>query len=246
MSKDAPRIGFLIGGVQKAGTSALAGYLSAHPALALPRGKEAHVFDAPDFDGWDRPRIEREYAAHFAGFGDGRLHGDATPIYLFHETLIARIAAYNPAMRWIVLLRDPVARAISHYRMERARGAERWPLWAALLLERWRLRGHRDDFGHGSPLRHHSYVARCDYVGQLATLRAHFPESQLLIVHNRDLRHRHVETLARVCDFLQVPRFDPAPAPVAVFEGPPLRVSPPTRALARWLLHRQRQEYARM
>ena len=34
----APRIGFLIGGVQKGGTTALAQYLAAHPGIALPRG----------------------------------------------------------------------------------------------------------------------------------------------------------------------------------------------------------------
>ena len=45
-----PLVRFLVGGVQKAGTSALAQYLGLHPRLRLPTGKEAHVFDAPDFD----------------------------------------------------------------------------------------------------------------------------------------------------------------------------------------------------
>ncbi|MEO5629163.1 MAG: hypothetical protein ABIQ62_05270, partial [Thermomonas sp.] len=66
MSDDAPRIGFLIGGVQKAGTTALARYLSGHPDLELPDAKEAHVFDDPDFSAdWDPARINREYARHF-------------------------------------------------------------------------------------------------------------------------------------------------------------------------------------
>ena len=104
MNGDAPRIGFLIGGVQKAGTTALARYLAGHPQLALPQRKEAHVFDDPGFGAdWDRARIDREYARHFDAGSDDRLHGDATPIYLFHPTLVERIAAYNPAMRWIVL-----------------------------------------------------------------------------------------------------------------------------------------------
>ena len=164
MNGDAPRIGFLIGGVQKAGTTALARYLAGHPQLALPQRKEAHVFDDPGFEAdWDRARIDREYARHFDAGSDDRLHGDATPIYLFHPTLVERIAAYNPAMRWIVLLRDPVERAISQYGMERARGDEHWPLWAALLFERLRLRGHHHDWSPASPLRHWSYRARGDY-----------------------------------------------------------------------------------
>ena len=49
MNGDAPRIGFLIGGVQKAGTTALARYLAGHPQLALPQRMEAHVLDDPGF-----------------------------------------------------------------------------------------------------------------------------------------------------------------------------------------------------
>ena len=103
LSGHVPRIGFLIGGVQKAGTTALSRYLASHPALALPAAKEAHVFDDPRFEeSWDRKRIDDEYARHFGPTDDSRLHGDATPIYFFHPTLVRRIAAYNPSMRWIV------------------------------------------------------------------------------------------------------------------------------------------------
>src|SRR5690606_6027750 len=139
-----PRIGFVIGGMQKAGTSALTNYLAEHPALRLPTGKEAHVFDAPAFDeSATAADIDAAYAPHFPPGASDALHGDATPIYAFHPRLVARIARYNPAMRWIVLLRHPVDRALSHFHMERGRGKEYWPLWPAMLLERWRLRGHR-------------------------------------------------------------------------------------------------------
>lgn len=247
MNGDAPRIGFLIGGVQKAGTTALARYLAGHPQLALPQGKEAHVFDDPGFGAdWDRARIDREYARHFDAGSDDRLHGDATPIYLFHPTLVERIAAYNPAMRWIVLLRDPVERAISQYGMERARGDEHWPLWAALLFERLRLRGHHHDWSPASPLRHWSYRARGDYGRQLRTLRAHFPDAQVLVLRSTELRVSHVQVLARICAFLGVRDFNPAPAEITAFEGEPARVSRATALLARWCLRRESREYRQL
>ena len=247
MNGDAPRIGFLIGGVQKAGTTALARYLAGHPQLALPQRKEAHVFDDPGFGAdWDRARIDREYARHFDAGSDDRLHGDATPIYLFHPTLVERIAAYNPAMRWIVLLRDPVERAISQYGMERARGDEHWPLWAALLFERLRLRGHHHDWSPASPLRHWSYRARGDYGRQLRTLRAHFPDAQVLVLRSTDLRVSHVQVLARICAFLGVRDFNPAPAEITAFEGEPARVSRATALLARWCLRRESREYRQL
>ncbi len=247
MNGDAPRIGFLIGGVQKAGTTALARYLAGHPQLALPQRKEAHVFDDPGFGAdWDRARIDREYARHFDAGSDDRLHGDATPIYLFHPTLVERIAAYNPAMRWIVLLRDPLERAISQYGMERARGDEHWPLWAALLFERLRLRGHHHDWSPASPLRHWSYRARGDYGRQLRTLRAHFPDAQVLVLRSTELRVSHVQVLARICAFLGVRDFNPAPAEITAFEGEPARVSRATALLARWCLRRESREYRQL
>ena len=48
---------------------------------------------------------------------DGRLRGEATPIYLYWPNSLERIATYNPAMKLIVLLREPVSRAWSHWKI---------------------------------------------------------------------------------------------------------------------------------
>lgn len=235
----APRVRFLVGGVQKAGTSALAAYLSEHPRLCLPVDKEAHIFDMPGFDdNWRRQHVDELYAGHFPADAAGRTCGDATPIYLFHPLLVQRIARYNPDMRWIVLLRDPVERALSQYHMERARGAESWPLWPALLLERWRLRGHRDDFSPASPLRSHSYLARGDYSRQLDVLYAHFPREQVLLLRSETLRRDPAACLASACVFLGVSPPGTAPAPREVFAGsyPRYDRHGATWRLAQWLL----------
>jgi len=200
-----PLIQFVIGGVQKGGTTALARFMSAHPQIALPQHKEAHVFDVPEFDdAWTPAQIDARYAAHFTLAADAALHGDATPIYCFHPRFVKRIAAYNPKMRWILLLRHPVERAISHYHMERRRAQESWPLWPALLLERWRLRRHWQDFSEHSPLRLHSYCARGDYARQLDVLYAHFPPEQVLLLRTKALAETPEQTLARVWSFLDV------------------------------------------
>ncbi len=199
----APKVRFVIGGVQKGGTTALAAFLQRHPGIMLPRDKEAHVFDAPDFDDdWSQEQVDARYAMHFDGLAAGRLHGDATPIYLMHERLIQRIARYNPQMRWVILLRHPVERALSQYHMERSRGDEQWPLWPAFLAEHWRLRGHESDFSWGSPLRHHSYRLRGGYARQLDTLYAAFPSEQVLLLRNEQLRTDPAETVGMVCRFL--------------------------------------------
>lgn len=245
-----PRIGFVLGGVQKGGTTALAHFLGQHPHLRLPAGKEAHVFDAPDFDDtWDAAAVDARYAAHFDAGADGQgcLHGDATPIYCFLPRVVERIARYNPAMRWIVILRQPVDRAVSQYRMERGRGDESWPLWAAALLEPWRLAGHRDDLALGSPLRHHSYLARGDYARQLDVLYRHFPRGQVLLLHNHELAHAPDAVMARIWDFLGLAPPPQPPAYGRVFEGgyAPLRGWSPTRGLLGLLLRGRMRDAAR-
>ena len=234
-----PRIGFLIGGVQKAGTTALARYLSAHPGIALPACKEAHVFDAGDFDeAWSSADVDARFASHFAGVTAGQRCGDATPLTVFHPTLVARVARYNPAMRWVLLLRDPVERAISHYFMERARGTEPRTLLGAVLAERARLRAHQHDFAAGSPLRKWSYVARGRYARQLDSVLAHFPRQQLLLLRSQDLAADPQATISRVLGFLGLPGQEPVAALGRVFEGSYRTPGPlsPGRLLLRWRL----------
>lgn len=215
-----PLVRFVIGGVQKGGTSALARYLGSHPGIRLPAGKEAHVFDDPRAGDWSSARIEAAYQAHFPRVKPGSaMCGDATPIYCLHPHLIERIERYNPKMQWIILLRDPVDRAISHYYMERNRGHERLPLWAALLAEPWRLRGHHDDFSDDSALRRHSYCARGRYARQLDALHRRFAPDRILILRSMDLLTRPGDCMQRVYAFLGVPAPALAPAFEPVFQG---------------------------
>lgn len=227
-----PLLRFVVGGVQKGGTTALASALARHPAIAMPRDKELHVFDGEDFDdAWDAARIDARVAAAFEA-GPAAMHGDATPLSVYHPAVIRRIARYNPAMRWIVLLRDPVDRAISHYFMERSRGAERRGLFAAVLAEPFRLRGTREDFSAAAPWRWASYVDRGRYARQLDELYVHFPPAQVLLLRSADLLADPAVVLRRVTAFLGVG--DAPIGPGRAFEGAyrtPSKWSP-----ARWLL----------
>ena len=237
-----PRIAFLVGGAQKAGTSALAQYLRGSPGLQLPTDKEAHVFDAPDFnDNGSAADIDARSADRFPPARPGALLGDATPFYLFHPRCVARIARYNPAMRWIVLLRDPVERARSHHHMERERGHERLPLWLAALLERWRLRGHAEDFARGSRLRRFSYRARGDYARQLDVLYAHFPRDRVLLMRSERLRSDPETCVREACAFLGVAPPAPGKAypPVFVGDYPPASPRAPVSRCLRWLMRRE-------
>ncbi len=199
------QVSFLIAGAMRCGTTALASFLSRHPEIGMAPQKEVHFFDAPDFDeGADPEEIAARYQGHFPRFSD-RLHiGEATPIYLYLPAAIRRIARYNPRMKLIILLRDPVERALSHYQHSVVHGWERAPLPVALLMEPFRLAGQRGNLSLDSPLRRHSYIDRGFYARQLSVLDRYFPPDQVLVLSNRSLREEHALTLQRVYAFLGV------------------------------------------
>lgn len=200
-----PVVDFMIVGVQKGGTTALAQFLGEHPEIGMASPKEVHLFDAEGYAaGTPAAAIDKRYRRHFAHCPAARIRGEATPIYLFLPEIAAQLKRYNPALKLIVLLRDPVHRALSTHRMQRARGRERLPFALALLCERWRLRRDEAPRGERSALREHAYRRRGLYADQLANLFAVFDRRQVLVLRSEDLLRRHAATLHRVFGFLGV------------------------------------------
>jgi hypothetical protein len=209
-------IAFIVAGVQKGGTTALFDYLGEEPGLSLSREKEVHFFDDETRD-WAAPDYSA-YHAHFAP-PDGRLRGEATPIYLYWPQSLERIQAYNPAMRLIVMLRDPVERAWSHWKMEYARGVETNPF--AWCIRQGRQRLFAPDPTGARPWgfdRETSYVERGFYGEQLERLLGLFPRDQVLVLKSADLRADPGPALGQVRAFLGLPPGAP-PAPREVHVG---------------------------
>lgn len=198
------KIDFLGVGAQKAGTSALDAYLRLHPALCMAKVKEVHLFD--DDSGFARRALSgfADYHAQFAPTTATALCGEITPVYMYHTDAPRRIWEYNPAMKLIAVLRNPITRAFSHWNMERARGHDPLPFWDALQSERERCR---------VPLPHQhrkfSYVDRGYYATQLRRLWSFFPSQQVLVLRSEDLRDRPNPSLDRILDFLGVARMRP-------------------------------------
>ncbi len=201
---EAPRVTFLIAGVQKGGTTALFDYLGDYSDIALPSVKELHVFDDDSRD-WGHGDAA-DYHAHFPDPA-GRPCGEATPIYSYWPGALERIRAYNPAMKLILVLRDPVQRAWSHWRMEYARGAETEPF-------AWCIREGRQRLFQSEPWGFHrefSYVERGFYGEQVERLLGLFDKRQLLVLTSESLRADPGPALAAVRAFLGLPAAPPPP-----------------------------------
>lgn len=191
-----PRIDVVIGGVQKGGTTALDMALRRHPGMRMPAVKEPHWFDDDSHFAGGMP----DYAAYHALWAEDPRPGlrcDSTPSYLWWPAAAERLRDYNPALRWIVLLRDPAARAYSHWNMQRSRRNEALDFGAALDAEASRL-------ATATPAewRRYSYASRGHYAQQLARLFRLFPREQVLVLRSDRLRAEFAATLGAVLEFL--------------------------------------------
>ncbi len=197
---------FVVIGAQKAGTTSLHGALGQHPRVMLPAAKEVHYFTLHS----EQPLSW--YAAQFADADAEQLCGEATPYYLFHPAVPARLARCLPDARLIVLLRDPVARTLSHYFHAVRRGNECLPLSEALDAEPTRLDGAETALlsPGGVHLAHQrlSYVARSRYEQQLPRFEAWRQQERLLVLRSEDLFIKPQPTLAQVLGFLGLPAAD--------------------------------------
>lgn len=200
---------FLIIGAQKAGTSSLWDLLSAHPGVARSEFKE------PDYFNWSYFRSLRYYGSFFPRRDGRSITGEASPDYLYDPRVPERVARDLPGVKLVVLLRDPVDRAISHYHHQSKRGLEGLEIEAALDAEPRRLRGEyerlaREPHYRSMMLRHFSYVDRGRYADQLERWMEHVDREQLLILPSEPFFADPATVYARVLEHLELPPFVPA------------------------------------
>ena len=195
--KKGGKVQFLICGTQKGGTTALADYLRKHPELFLPKQKELHFFDDENQD-WAATNYEH-YESCFCDAPSAAICGEATPIYMYWDPSPARIWNYNPAMKLIVLLRNPISRAYAHWAMETRRGQETLPFEDALIQEEARCR-------KTLPQQHRvfSYQDRGFYSQQIRRLWHFFGREAVLVIRQEALRADPMGTLNHICQHLGV------------------------------------------
>ncbi len=212
---------FLIIGTKRGGTTSLWNYLIQHPLV--PRlfpawnTKTSHYFE----ENWHRG--EQWYRSHFPTdrrrqamerrHGAPPRVGEAAPLYMFHPLAPDRVHDLMPQVRLIVLLRDPVERAYSHWKERRTEGKEPLGFAEALAAEPERTAGERDRLIADPHLFSeaydwHTYRARGRYLEHLSPWLELFPREQLLILPSESLYRDPAGTYAEVLRFLDLPPHD--------------------------------------
>lgn len=186
----------IIAGAQKAGTTTLFHWLTTHPQVIPAKKKELHYFD------FNYKRGKEFYLSQFEN-KDGIVLLESSPYYLFHPEVPRRIKDQFPKANVVILLRDPIERAWSQYRMNYNRGIEKLDFRLALLFESIRTAFSSPDIPE-SRLQNYSYLSRSKYCNQIIRWLYYFERKQLFIAIFEDFYQNPQKGIISICEFLKI------------------------------------------
>ena len=191
---------FIIIGCQRCGTTSLYTYLAQHPQILTPIKKEM------DFFSWHFERGIDWYLAHFPPMPPGEqfLTGEASPSYFDSREAPERLYSLFPEAKLIVLLRNPVDRAISQFYRLTDLNWEARSLDRVISDEIERLNQNPEYIIGEEP---GNYLARGRYIEFIKNWRTFFPREQLLILKSEDFYAGAATTVKQVLEFLDLPEY---------------------------------------
>jgi hypothetical protein len=182
-----PRVSFIGIGAQKCASTWLHDVLAQHPDLCMPAGRKEVDFFSYHYDfgfQWYEQRFATEAP---------QLAGEISPSYLHAPGAAERAARYNPDMRIVLIVREPVSRALSNHRHEVRIG---------------HFRG--TDLSFEAGLRNNpSYIEQGLYARHLRRWLEFFPRHNILVLRFDDLRERPGDAVEGLCRFLSVADLPP-------------------------------------
>lgn len=209
------KVDFMIIGAQKAGTTSLAVQLSEHPGICFCRVKEPSYFNQAG--SWE---------AGLSGYHqlyvpeDGQICGEASTMYTSFpqwQDTHYRLNAYNPELKLIYIMRQPVERAISNYSHRLVRGLVKTPPEVAIFED---------------PV----YINRSRYKVQITPYLELFKREQILLLVFEEYVADQQRTLQAIARFLGVSSED--------FKG--MTTAQRHRSVGAWYLkHRPLRQFVR-
>ena len=194
---------FIIAGASKSGTSSIYFYLSRHPQVFLSHKKEI------DFYWQHYDRGVDWYLAHFPTITDrpNFLTGEATPNYLRFPEVATRINATFPQSKIILLLRNPVDRAISWHHHKLRTGLTKQNLATAVELEIERLATIDEAEIVNTGFYNPDNIMSSLYIYKIKPWIEALGRQQFLILKSEDFYLNPSANMERVFKFLNLPNY---------------------------------------
>ena len=181
-------------GSAKCGTTAFHQIIKQHPKIDGSTKKELHYWHSPN------PGNLGNYHRNFPKFDNPNLlSGETTPGYVYFIDAMPRIQKYNPDIKLIWMIRNPLEMAVSAYFYTSRH--QKQPFDAMLGVSA-KFAKHRGDRGVDA---RRQVIARCQFGIQMERLLKLFKREQIHIIKNEDLRHNTQQTMNGVCEFLNIP-----------------------------------------
>lgn len=193
-SQNVNRPDIFIAGAMRGGTSILHEFMAMDPEIHAGTKRAIDCFSLFEANGPDW------YHAHFRNLPSGQHYLDASSSYFDMADgprLPARIAAYNPDARVIMLAREPVARAVSHFNA--LRRANRVPVLRDLSADAFFSLDLEDAIGRADA--HGQSLMQClnySLYHQKAQSYLNVFGDRFLVIDSEDLTRDPKETMERV------------------------------------------------
>jgi hypothetical protein len=187
---------FLIVGVPKAGTTSLYYWLKQHPEVFMSPIKEPHFFS--QIGNEDHITKWEDYIKLFIGANDYKAVGEASTSYFhFYKKSIPLIKQYLGDIKILVILRNPIERAWSHYLFYRKIGFEENTNLNFIFSESYKIKNPKNSWGIKNPYLFHSF-----YYEPLKEFLKNFSEVKVLLYD--DLKNHPLKLIREVYKFLEV------------------------------------------
>jgi Sulfotransferase domain len=185
---------FIIG-VQKAGTTTLDDWLAQHPQIYCYESlKDVHLFARFKSMEETEQRLKKEPEP----YKNQPIILQSAVNYIFYPQLLASIAEFNPRAKLILILRDPVDRAISSYAYFKKMLRETRPMEEALIYQPKEVTEFTTDNSD------FTYIEHGFYAKQIKNCIQYFPEEQLLVLDYNDLSKNPSALLYKLFSFLNI------------------------------------------
>ena len=184
---------FILAGIQKSGTTYLDTLLRTVNSVQLLDRNLNWSFFCNDTI---YSKGTQWYESLFDGMNPDKLLGQTSADCLYNPGTLERIKDFNPEMKILVILREPISRTYSQYWHEVKVGREHLSFETALEKEADRIKASYRNF------KRYGYVARSRYASQIKALKETFPADQIYITTLNRLKGDELNELNRILQFL--------------------------------------------
>ena len=195
------KVDFFIVGAPKAGTTSLYHYLNEHPQIEMSLQKEPDYFSDKEIQiqglYYSKNRIDtvEKYNGLFNTQKKDVIFGEGSVSYLFYPTVAQDIKVYNPMAKIIIMLRNPIERAFSHYLMDYRLG---------LVSDSFEDIINKKSKHKNAHLFYQQYIKVGEYAAQLKRYCDIFDKKNILLIDYENFKSDVTGTVNSVYSFLNI------------------------------------------